>query len=343
MGQWGSHFDRTQTWWNPGKAMFIYWQRCQALLQWGKLDDGNDDFKILSSGKGTDIKAIHRSSGGTHLFFVANTARFAGEASCSFVNRGLKPELWDPVSAKMRDLKVYSIKDDRIIIPLKFESSQSFFIVFRKPVKTGSQSQSFSNFPNYSSIHDISNDWSVRFDPAWGGPKDPVTFPTLNDWTTNPDKGIKYYSGTAIYTKTFHCPESIPNKKFSIDLGTVNHIARVILNGKDLGVIWCAPWRTEIPSGTLKAKNNKIEIEVTNVWANRLIGDEQEPEDCEWILADFSYGKFHYLKQFPEWFLKDQPRPSKGRYCFTTYNYFTKDSPLISSGLSGPVRIIKED
>jgi hypothetical protein len=91
----------------------------------------------------------------------------------------------------------------------------------------------------------------------------------------------------------------------------------------------------------IKNKNNHLLIEVTNVWANRLIGDEQEPADCEWLPGHLDNGRF--LKEFPDWFLKKQPRPSKGRYCFTTWNYFTKDSPLVPSGLMGPVSIVKEN
>ena len=93
--------------------------------------------------------------------------------------------------------------------------------------------------------------------------------------------------------------------------------------------------------GGLKNKNNQLVIEVTNVWANRLIGDEQELADCEWIPGHLDNGRS--LKEFPDWFLKKQPRPSKGRYCFTTWNYFDKNSPLVSSGLLGPVSIMKEE
>jgi hypothetical protein len=121
----------------------------------------------------------------------------------------------------------------------------------------------------------------------------------------------------------------------------VRHIASVKLNNTDLGVVWTAPWKIKIPSALLKPTGNLLIIEVTNVWANRLIGDEQEPADCEWIPGYISGG--NSLKEFPDWFLNKQPRPSKSRYCFTTWNYFTKDSPLISSGLLGPVRVMKEE
>lgn len=120
----------------------------------------------------------------------------------------------------------------------------------------------------------------------------------------------------------------------------MKHIAHVKLNGKDRVVVWTSPWVVRIPEGLLKKDNNTIEIDVTNVWANRLIGDEQEPVDTEWLPGHIDNGKF--LKKIPDWFLKNEPRPSKGRYCFTTWNYFAKDSPLVSSGLLGPVKLVTD-
>ena len=110
-----------------------------------------------------------------------------------------------------------------------------------------------------------------------------------------------------------------------IDLEMVKHIAGVYIYNNDLGVIWTAPWHIKIPEGVLKAVNNQLTIEVTNVSADRLIGDEEQPADCEWIPGYMKGG--YSLKKFPDWFLKKEPRPSKGRYCFTTWNYFTKDTP----------------
>ena len=154
-----------------------------------------------------------------------------------------------------------------------------------------------------------------------------------------------------MYKKVVDIPATqFLNKKdiFYLDLGTTKDIAHVTLNGKDLGVIWTAPWRVRIPAGLLKSNGNQLQIEVTNVWANRLIGDEQEPPDAAWLPGHMGdvvpgYNSGHFLKEFPDWFLNNKPRPSKGRYCFTTWNYFTKDSPLIPSGLLGPVRIMKEE
>jgi hypothetical protein len=116
-----------------------------------------------------------------------------------------------------------------------------------------------------------------------------------------------------------------------------------MLNNKDLGVVWTAPWKVTLPAGLIKKTGNHLRIEITNVWANRLIGDEQEPADCEWLPCYTEYKSGSYLKEFPDWFLKNKSRPSKNRYCFTTWNYFTKESPLVSSGLLGPVRLIMEE
>ena len=166
-----------------------------------------------------------------------------------------------------------------------------------------------------------------------------MTFDKLADWTQRAEPGIKFYSGTAIYTKTFDLPGSkraTKEAKLFLDLGAVHALAEVRLNGKNLGVVWTAPWRADI-SPAVKAKGNKLEIKVTNVWANRLIGDEQQPADCVFGRGDEGFGG--PLKTFPGWLMKGTPRPSSGRFTFTTWNYFTRNSPLAPSGLLGPVTL----
>lgn len=341
MGRWGTHFDRTQTWWKPGKAIVQYWQRCQALLQWGTIAKPvEDDFAVTDIKGGINVKDIHRHNGHTDIYFVANLSRQAGKVTCTFNVTGKQPELWNPVTATMRNLPEFKEQNGTTSIEINFDTAQSFFIVFRNEVSKNVKANR-KNFPSWKPLSTLAGAWSVQFDPVWGGPVKPVIFSSLKDWTTSNVTGIKYFSGTAVYKKTFViAASSIKNKQsLYITLGTVKHIARVYLNNKNLGVIWTAPWRVKIPEGLLKAGGNKLMIEVTNVWANRLIGDEQQPADCEYIPGYISGG--YSLKEFPDWFLKKEPRPSKGRYCFTTWNYFTKHSPLISSGLLGPVTIME--
>jgi alpha-L-rhamnosidase len=340
MGRWGTHFDRTQTWWEPGKALVKYWQRCQALLQWGSIaNKAEDDFATINNKGNIIIKNIHRHKDNTDIYFIANISLQAGPAICSFNVSGMQPELWDPVTGSMRNLQEYEMQNGKTVLPILFDAAQSFFIVFRNKAVAPATNKK-KNFPSFKEVETIKGAWKVQFDPVWGGPQKPVVFSSLNDWTVNTDKGIKYFSGTAVYKKSFDVFPGQLTAKLYIDLGVINHIARVKINSKDLGLVWTAPWTIKIPLGLLKAKDNQLVIEVTNVWANRLIGDEQEPADCEWIPGHISGG--NSLKEFPDWFIKKHPRPSKGRYCFTTWNYFTKDSPLVSSGLLGPVRIMRE-
>ncbi|MDP2337008.1 MAG: glycosyl hydrolase [Bacteroidota bacterium] len=342
MGQWGSHFDRIQTWWNQSEAMVKYWQRCQALLQWGSISTkSEDDFSAVNTEGGLQIKSIHRKMGSTNIYFVANLSHNIGSATCSFNISGMQPELWDPVTGTTRNLTKFEWINDKTSIPLKFDDAQSYFVVFRnkafKPDPDGK-----SNFPSMKEVLTIKGPWQVTFDPVWGGPAKPVTFTSLDDWTNYSEPGIKYYSGTATYKTSFDVPsKQIADKQsvFYLDLGVVKHVARVVFNNKDLGVVWTAPWNVKLPAMLLKEKGNQIEVQITNVWANRLIGDEQEPADCEWLPGYTYFKAGSFLKEFPDWFLKKEQRPSKGRYCFTTWNYFTKDSPLISSGLIGPVTI----
>ena len=166
-----------------------------------------------------------------------------------------------------------------------------------------------------------------------------VEMPELKDWTTFDDPRIKYFSGTAVYKCKVEDVKCKAGERAILSLGDCNgQIAKVVLNGRDLGTAWCEPYEVEIPHGVLKDGANALRIEFTNVWANRLIGDEQEPPDCDFANAPYPGG--WYLTRFPDWF-KDglASRPSKGRKCFTDWNYFTKDSPLVPSGLLGPMRI----
>ena len=173
----------------------------------------------------------------------------------------------------------------------------------------------------------LEGSWDVRFDPAWGGPER-VEFEELVDWTARPEEGIRHYSGTASYHRVFDLPAGLdPDVHAAIymDLGKVNVMARVILNGKDLGVLWTDPWRVDV-THAIRPAGNQLEIQVVNLWPNRLIGDEQMPDDG---IKD---------GQWPAWLLEGTPRTS-GRYTFTTHRFYRKDSPLLASGLIGPVTL----
>jgi hypothetical protein len=343
MGQWGTHFDRTQTWWNQITGLTKYWHRTQSLLQWGKIAPKvADDFVIDKKYGDIQVRFIHRKNETEDGYFVSNITRNKGNINCTFNINGKQPELWNPVTGEMKMLREFEVIDGKTSINLDFEDSESVFVIFKNKIKPTFPS-SIVKKSIQKELLQLSNPWTIQFDSTWGGPAKSVVFDVLQDWTENSNKGIKYYSGTATYKTNFDfktSPKTDKNSTLYLDLGKVNHLAKVKINNQELGIVWTAPWRISIPSSLLKNKNNHLEIEVTNVWANRLIGDEQEPEDAEWMPGHLWGG--NYLKEFPDWFFNSKSRPSKGRYCFTTWNYFTKESPLVKSGLLSPVRIVKE-
>jgi len=124
----------------------------------------------------------------------------------------------------------------------------------------------------------LAGPWTVTFDPAWGGPAS-IEFATLEDWTKRTEEGIRFYSGTATYVKRFDLGRPVQaGERLWLDLGVVKNIAEVRLNGKKLGVVWTAPWRVEI-TGVVQATNNALEIDVVNLWPNRLLGDAALPPE----------------------------------------------------------------
>lgn len=339
MGMWGVQFGRNQTWWEPGKAWLQYLRRCQALLQRGVFvpAEGGGGAVITARDGNATVRHIRRRDGGTEIFFLANIARDApARIDASFPLIGRQPELWDPVTGQCRDLHDFTETDERTRLPLDLAPAESMFLIFRK--RPARASATLPNFPAVRTLATLDRPWTVRFDPAWGGPAE-VRFDTLSDWTERPEPGIHHYSGTARYLTTFDAPAARAGKPVYLDLGEVRHLAEVIVNGTKLGVIWTAPWRIDI-GRALRRGSNRLEIRITNNWANRLIGDEREPADMAWGEVDPEFKSGHPLREFPDWFLNRTPRPSAGRRAFTTWNYFTADSPLQPSGLIGPVRLM---
>ena len=161
-----------------------------------------------------------------------------------------------------------------------------------------------------------------------------IQLPDLISLADHPDPAVKYFSGTATYATKFEITN--PKPRMILDLGKLHDLARITVNGRDLGVIWHAPFKIDI-SSALKSGSNQLEIAVTNTWHNRLVGDEQYPADFEW--GEDRGEKGHAMKAYPGWFLKNQPRPAKDRKCFVVWYYHRKDSKLLPSGLLGPVTL----
>jgi hypothetical protein len=178
---------------------------------------------------------------------------------------------------------------------------------------------------------EITGAWQLTFPPNLGAPPQ-ATFARLISWTESPDSGVKYFSGTATYSKEIDLPaESVRDgASLYLDLGEVKNIAQVTLNSKDLGILWKPPFRANLTSAA-RAGSNKLEIKVTNLWPNRLIGDEQLKPDCEWTVT-------RNVKEWPQWLLDGKPSPT-GRITFASARHWQKDDALLRSGLLGPVTL----
>ena len=185
--------------------------------------------------------------------------------------------------------------------------------------------------PAFPAVQEIAGPWQVYFASEKGGPGE-VTFDQLADWSKRPEDGIKYYSGTATYRTTFDMPSSVlrPPSAVILDLGAVEVMAEVKLNGKDLGILWKAPYQVDVTTA-LQPGENKLEVKLVNLWVNRQIGDENLPADSE-------RAKGGTLKEWPEWLQKGKPSPT-GRISFTSWQLWKKGDPLSPSGLIGPVTL----
>ena len=279
---------------------------------------------------------IHRTAEGAEIYFVANHTNLDVSATVAFRVTGNAPELWDAVTGERRFLPAYAERDGRTFIPLDFAPCGSWFVVFRTPApnhpaiaqnsnasftvkvttngplayewhSNGTNPPAVGNQPVLTPVGDLTGPWTVHFDPKWGGPES-AHFDDLVSWTDRPEPGIKYYSGTAIYEKSFNAPDA-KNGKLWLDLGAVRELAEVKVNGKSCGILWCPPWRVDVRAA-MKPGPNRLQIEVVNFWPNRIIGDANLPPDQ--------------------------------RLTQTNIRKLTAKTPLEPAGLFGPVRLLAE-
>jgi hypothetical protein len=293
---WGKKTSGTN---RHGKGRVIQGMTTREVLQ---ADQVPQDFAWTGGDADTFIDFIQRRTDDTRIYFVANRNDRAENVELRFRVTGRVPEFWDPVTGVRKDATDFREENGTTVIPYPMHGEQAFFVLFRKPVPAGG----FKRAPNVaklSSAQELTGPWEVSFDPAWGGPES-ITFDSLADWTSRPEEGIRHYSGSGIYQKTFSA--SAHQGPVFLDLGNVESLCEVKLNGHDLGVLWSAPFRVEI-TGKLKSGENRLDVKVVNVWANRIIGDSKLPESQ--------------------------------RRTRTNITKLTKDTPLEPSGLLGPVRL----
>jgi hypothetical protein len=331
------------------------------------------DMIVESADSAHLVSGIHRKGDQGDVYFVANQHTRPQWVTVSFKATGMQPEIWNAENGSITLAPIWKEENGRTHVQLKLHDHQSMFVVFRKNLSTTphlvslsatdkksidvvipvsgisyiSADESVSVVANYSNgekknisigapgSNAVTGSWTVDFKPKLEKPFS-LSFPTLVDFSNHTDNRVKYFAGTALYKNTISL-DVVPNEKqYLLDLGTVNDIVSVKVNGQDLGVCWYPPYQIDI-SPALKSGVNNMEISVTTNWANRLIGDEQEPADFEWGDDRGEYGRA--MKSFPDWFVQNKPRPSQGRKTFLLWYYYRNGSELKPAGLVGPVMI----
>lgn len=264
------------------------------------------DFQCTKPKESTKLLYVHRKLGDIDFYWVNNRNERVEELEASFRTTGKAAEIWHPETGKIEKVS-YSIADGVTKVPLKLQPNDAVFVVFRNKAK--GSSETIAN-PLEKELATVEGPWSVSLQPKRGAAIQ-ATFETLKPWNENADQGIKYFSGTGTYTKTLQAPADWfkAGTEIWIDLGKVQNLAEVVVNGKSLDIVWKTPFRVNATE-TLKQGENKLEIKVTNLWVNRLIGDRQ-----------------------PD---------AKEKITFTTMPFYQANSPLKESGLFGPVKILSE-
>lgn len=296
---WGACDGKNITRHSYGRGKVVWGESLKSVLQEKNIEP---DFAFQGTDDAAKFDYIHRKHDIADIYFVVNRKPRQEQVELTFRVDGKVPEIWDPVTGEIANAKSFENRNGTTSLDCAFDAYESFFFVFRS--KNGaSETLDTENRLKSKPILEMSGSWEVSFDPQWGGPEK-TTFEQLDDWTKSLNAGIKHYSGTAVYQKTFSMSE-IPDAPIYLYLGEVKNIAEVSLNGKKLGTVWTAPWRIDV-SGAIRTGENELEISVSNLWPNRLIGDASLPEDKR-------VGK--------------------------TNIRYPANTPLLPSGLLGPVRL----
>jgi hypothetical protein len=270
------------------------------------------DWEYTKPEADTALMFVHCKLDDGDVYFVDNRQDRAENVETIFRVEGKVPKLWDPATGETQPVS-YRIADGRTTVPLNLDPYGTTFVVFRAPTTQNSLGLPATHETVIDGLSEALNgDWSVAFEPG-RGVSETIGFHHLVSWTELPlptsDDGVKYFSGTATYSKTIEIPaeDLAQGAHLWLDLGDVREIAEVKMNGAELGILWKTPFKVDV-TGEIKPGKNRIEIKVTNLWVNRMIGDQQP------------------------WAMK--------KYAFPDFTPYKADSPLLPSGLLGPVRLI---
>ena len=294
-------------WAHPGAGRVIAGKTAREVL----LADGvPPDCQFNDGAPDANFDYIHRQSDAADIYLVTSRTNVPVSATVTFRVAGKAPELWNAVTGAHSFAASYNETNGRTVVPLDFTPCGSWLVVFRAPA-AGHPATASANQSVFKPVQSLAGPWRVKFDPRWGGPENAV-FDELVSWTQRPEPGIKFYSGTATYENAFDWPATAGNSdappRVWLDLGRVRELAEVRVNGQACGIVWSPPFRVDI-TGALKPGRNSLAVDVVNFWPNRIIGDAALPADQ--------------------------------RLTRTNIRKLTATTPLIASGLFGPVQLLE--
>ena len=305
-----AEFSRlTEKIWGPGTAGVRQYRRGRVISGYpldAALTAGGiaPDFTYSGGTVDTDVQFVHRHLADGELYFLSNRQPRTERIQARFRIMGRAPELWHADTGEIEPVS-FRRDDDQTTIPLTLEPNEAVFVIFRK---TTSERQVTIPATTRETVFTFRGPWQVNF-PQTGGKHLQVRFLDLHPWNGDANPQIRYFSGTASYGISFRAPtfRHASGERIEIDLGSVKHLAEILVNGHSANIVWKAPYRSDI-TALLKPDVNQLTIRVTNLWPNRLIGDKQ-------------HGAI----------------PTT----FTTYNPYDAQSPLLESGLLGPVTLLR--
>jgi hypothetical protein len=260
------------------------------------------DFYFTPTRDGSNIMFLHRRIGDGDVYFLTNRRDQAEKIEASFRVTGKRVEIWRADTGKSEAVS-YRIEQDRTLVPLSFGPNEAYFVVFRGPATASSVT---IGSPTHSALATLADEWTVTFQPNRGAPVAPLQM-RAGSWSESPDPGVRYFSGSATYARALNVPAAWQrdSARLILDLGDVRELAEVVINGRSLGVLWRPPYKVDITDAVERGAN-RLDIRVTNLWVNRLIGDAQ---------------------------------PNAKKITFTVDQPYLPDAPLRPSGLLGPVTI----
>jgi hypothetical protein len=259
------------------------------------------DFDYSNPDNQAKLEYVHRRTDDGDIYYVTNRNARAEALTLSLRTSGHEAEIWHADTGREEPAS-YRIAGGRTTVPVSLDPDGTAFVVLRKPAtaeaRTVARPETMSSTP-------VDGPWTLAFQPDRGAPAR-ATFPRLTSWSDNADAGIRYFSGTATYSKDIALPAGwTPGRELWLDLGDVREVAEVIVNGRTVDTLWKRPYRANIAPAVHPGRNH-VEIRVTNLWPNRLIGDLQ---------------------------------PGARKYSFTVFPVYRADSPLLPSGMLGPVSL----